>query len=400
MARKALRNITTEYMGNPLFNFRLKKVLKNTSDIFEIELWTDVAAQTYKVVKLEAYGKGASVRGLNNRDMRPQMILLDDCQDTADMLGEVVPENDWDWFLSDVMFLGATARIFMIGNNLGERCIAERVGRNDTLGFKFKRIPCADEKLTVSAWAEKQSIEDIRQERENFIAAGKLDVWLREKMCTAVNDETRLFTDSMYRYYPSSLKDNLASSGEILATLDPASSSRRDACFRAIVVGSLMPDGHWYILDVPYGRWDSVGLMNKMFEVVRKWGIREFGVEKGQYQQFLEPVLYREMTLRNCRFNVTPLEHGKIGSKLERIKMLQPYFKSGSVWFPHEGEWLTEMKSELAGVTRDELKSEYVDLCDALAMLCTQMRVFSARPVRDQKYTNKNVEYQFNENTC
>jgi crotonobetainyl-CoA:carnitine CoA-transferase CaiB-like acyl-CoA transferase len=65
------------------------------------------------------------------------------------------------------------------------------------------------------------------------------------------------------------------------------------------------------------------------------------------------------MTLRKCRFNVTPLEHGKIGGKLDRIKMMQPYFKSGSVWFPDNAEWLTEMKNELAGVTRDELKSEY-----------------------------------------
>lgn len=362
-ARKVLKGISNEYLGNKFINGRLLKVLKNTSDVFEVLV--DNNGEKMNIL-IEAYGKGASIRGLSNKDVRPSLIIGDDLQDSSDLLGENVPENDWDWFLGDVMFLGQSARIFLIGNNLGERCIIERVGKNaDNLGFKFKRIPCADDAMTKSAWPEKQSIEEIIQERKDYEAVGKLDVWLREKMCVAVSDETRLFNDTMYRYYPSSLRDRLASEGEVLASLDPASSKRTDSCFRSITVGALMPDGHWYLLDNPYGRWDSVELMDRIFGCVRKWGIRDFGVEKGQYQQFLEPVLYREMTLRKCRFNVTPLEHGKLGSKLERIKMLQPYFKSGAVWFPEGAEWLTEMRNELAGVTRDELKSEFVDLCFA-----------------------------------
>ena len=217
--------------------------------------------------------------------------------------------------------------------------------------------------MTVSTWPEKSTIEDIKKEREDFVRIGKLDVWLREKMCVAVSDETRIFTESMYRYYAPLLADKLADTGEVFAALDPASSKRKDSCLRAIVVGCLMQDGHWYVLEVPFGRWDSVEMIDIMFNVVKKWGVRDFGIEKGQYQQVLEPVIYREMSTRNCRFNINPLEHGKIGSKLERIKMLQPYFNSGSIWFPDKAQWLAELKSELAGVTRDEIKSEYIDLC-------------------------------------
>jgi predicted phage terminase large subunit-like protein len=396
-ARKALKGISNEYLANPFINARLVKVLKNTADVFEVCVDNN---GTKMNILIEAYGKGASIRGLSNKDVRPNLILADDIQDSSDLMSETLPENDWDWFLGDVMFLGASARIFLIGNNLGEKCIIERVGRNaEMLGFKFKRIPCANADLTVSAWPEKQSIEEIRKERDEYESIGKLDVWLREKMCMAVNDETRLFKEEMYRHYPSSLRDRLANEGEVIASLDPASSKRKDSCFRSISIGALMPDGHWYLLDNPYGRWDSVELMDKMFESVRKWGIREFGVEKGQYQQFLEPVLYREMTLRKCRFNVTPLEHGKVGSKLERIKMLQPYFKSGSIWFPEGADWLLEMKNELAGVTRDELKSEYVDCVDSLAMLICQMRSFTSRTeTRREKYDlmGNKTEYSYN----
>lgn len=400
-ARKALKNITTEFMNNPMISARRVKVVKNTSDVFEVVL--DYKGRDFPVL-IEAYGKGASIRGLNNKDVRPSIILGDDIQDSSDMLSEVIPDNDWEWFLGDVMFLGKSARVFLIGNNLGERCIIEKVARNaGALNFKFKRIPCANEDLTVSTWPAKQSIEDIRKERENYIETGKLDVWLREKMCMSVNEEIKMFKDEYYRHYPLVLKDRIANEGEILAALDPASSSRRDSCFRAIVVGALMPDGHWYLLDCPYGRWDSIEMIDQIFNVVRKWGIRDFGIEKGQYQQILEPILYREMTLRRCRFTISMMEHGKIGNKFQRIKMLQPYFKSGSIWFPEGDEWLSEMKSELGGVTRDDIKSEFIDLVDALAMLVTQMRSYSSRREEDRgKYElgNKNVIYEFNPSTC
>ena len=84
--------------------------------------------------------------------------------------------------------------------------------------------------------------------------------------------------------------------------------------------------------------------------------------------QVIEPFLTKEMQKRNVFFNVVPLEHAKRGSKLERIKLLQPRFKAHTVMFPDVADWLGELKSELAGVTKDEIKSEYIDCVDALAM--------------------------------
>jgi predicted phage terminase large subunit-like protein len=394
-ARKALKAISNEFLNNPAINARLLKVEKNTSDVFSVILRGDDGYE--RNILIEGYGKGASIRGLNNKDVRPTIIVIDDLQDKADMLGDVVPENDWDWFLSDVMFLGQSSRIFMIGNNLGERCVIERVRkRKAELGFKFQRIPCANADLTVSTWPEKQTIDEIRKERTEFEQIGELSVWLREKMCQSTSEETRIFKDSMYRYYPNSLKDQLLAGGEVLAALDPASSTRKDACLRAIVVGVIMPDGHWYLIDVCYGRWDTIKLLDEMFRVVRRWGVRDFGIEKGQLQQVLEPIIDREQVIRNVRFNIEKLEHGKIGSKLERIKAVQPYFKTGSLWFPSEASWLTELKSELAGVTRDEIKSEFIDCVDALAMLVLQMKPFSARPIRSKKYLTKDYNFEFN----
>jgi predicted phage terminase large subunit-like protein len=369
-AQKDITNISNEYFSNALLQANHVKTVKKSANSLSI-VAKDESGQDISVL-IEGYGKGASVRGLAMVDKRPKIVIINDIQDIEDSRSDTVQEKDWEWFLSDVMFLGQYTRIFMIGNNLGEKCTIERVFANAKgLGFNTYKVPILiDDK---PSWPSKYTIAQIQKERDSFTELGKLEIWLRERMCIAVSDETRIFRDSDYVYFTPALSEKIASGAqEVYATLDPASSKSAESCFRAIVVNARMQDGHWYIVDVRYGRWDSVELLHQMFDVVRLWGVRRFGIEKGHFQQVLEPFIYKEMTRLGIRFVIQPLEHAKAGTKLERIKMLQPRFRAKTIWFPQEAPWLTEMKTELAGVTNLEIKSLYIDLVDALAM-CEQM---------------------------
>ena len=372
-AVKSLDAIHSEAISNPIINQRIKRILKKSANVLRYQLEFKDKIIT---LNIEAYGKGASIRGLANIDKRPDIIICNDLQDLEDSKSDTVQEKDWEWFLSDVKFLGQYTRIFLIGNNLGERCIIERVFADPVnTGFECHRVKICDDNMENPTWGDKYTIEDIKAERREYDNMGKLPIWLRERLCLAVSDATRLFLESDYMYYSKGTIEHIvASAQEVFATLDPASSPKLDSCFRAIIVNARMKDGHWYLIDVPFGRWDSVELMNQMFDVVKKYGIRRFGIEKGHFKQILEPFIYKEMTRRNIRFNIVPIEHAKVGSKLERIKMLQPRFKAKSIWFAQDAEWLPELKSELAGVTNKEIKSLYIDLVDALAM-CEQMDV-------------------------
>ena len=187
-------------------------------------------------------------------------------------------------------------------------------------------------------------------------------------MCVAVGEENRTFNPDDYRYFNKDLCQRKAGECNRFITLDPAANTKDTSCYRAMVVNAVDEDDNWFIVDIPYGRWDSVELIEKIFEKVVQWDIKEFGVEKGQMRDILEPLLYREMPKRNIYFNLIPIEHQRVGSKLERLKMLQPKFKSHTIWFPEGAKWLPELKSELAGVTREGIKSLYIDLVDAMAM--------------------------------
>lgn len=365
LASNKLKELVEEYNNNPLIRHNLVSIKEQNSQVFSV----DVKNEKGEVIniRIEAYGKGASIRGLSNQDRRPKIIILDDIQDHEDARSETVTETDWNWFLSDIIFLGKTARVFLIGNNLGERCVIERTINNaEELKFKPIKIPVMVD--GVPTWEEKQNLKEIEEERASYAAMGKLDIWYAEKMCQALAEESRIFKEEDYRYYSPERKEDLIGRCNLYACLDPASSTNPAACYRAITIVGVDSENYWFILDVLYGRWDSAETIEKIFNCVIKYGLRTFHIEKGWYVQVIEPFLNQEMQKRNVFFNVVPLEHAKQGSKLERIKILQPRFKAHTVYFPDKADWLPELKSELAGVTKDEIKSEYIDCVDALAM--------------------------------
>lgn len=365
LASNKLKELIDEYANNPLVRHNLVQIKEQNAQAFSV----DVKNERGEIVnvRIEAYGKGAAIRGLSNQDRRPKVIVLDDIQDKEDARSETVTETDWNWFLSDVIFLGKTARIFLIGNNLGERCVIERtINHAKELKFQALRIPVMkDGKPT---WEEKQSLEEIKEEMASYAAMGKLDIWYAEKMCQALAVESRIFQEDDYRYYSRHNREDLISRCNVYACLDPASSTSNTACYRAITVTGVDADNYWFLLDVRFGRWDSDETISKIFDIVKTYGLKDFHIEKGWYEQVIKPFLMKEMQRRNIFFNIVPLEHAKQGTKLERIKLLQPRFKAHSIYFPDEADWLPEFKSELAGVTKDEIKSEYIDCVDAFAM--------------------------------
>lgn len=365
LATNKLKELIDEYVNNPLVKHNLVRIKEQNANCFSV----DVLNEHKQVinVRIEAYGKGSAIRGLSNQDRRPKIIVLDDIQDKDDSRSETITETDWNWFLSDVIFLGKTARVFLIGNNLGERCVIERTIKNAAeLKFKALKIPVMkDGKAT---WEEKKSLEEIEAERASYAKIGKLDIWYAEMMCQALAEESKIFNEEDYRYYSLHRKEDLISRCNIYACLDPASSTKSTACYRAITVTGVDSSNYWFLFDLRYGRWDSAETIDKIFDVVIKFGLKNFYIEKGWYVQVIEPFLTKEMQKRNIFFNVIPLEHAKQGTKLERIKLLQPRFKAHSIYFPDKADWLPEMETELAGVTKDEIKSEYIDCVDAFAM--------------------------------
>ena len=353
-ASKKLQEVTREYLASPKLNGLMKSITENSGLAFEVNYHNG------SKVRIEAYGKGAAVRGLSWGAKRPDLVIIDDPQDEEDARSETVTASDWDWFLSDVYFLGQASRIFLIGNNLGERCIIEQIMKNpEKLNFTTRRIAI----LTPdgeSAWPSKWPLSEIEKERDEFSLLGKIDLWYRNKMCECISPDSQKFKREYFRYYD---KAPSLQSMNVYTTVDLAISQKVNADYSAIVTIGVNSAGHWFVLDVEYGRYDPTTTIDAIFSAVRKWRPLSVGIETVAYQVALQHFLEKEMPRRGIFFRITPLKAEK--KKEIRIDAIQPRFAVGTVWFKRNAGWLEKIESELLSYPH----GAHDDVIDALAYM-------------------------------
>lgn len=358
-AETKLKQISKEFLENSLLSAHLIKVVQDSGKAFEVELM-DANGEKVKM-RIEAYGKGSNVRGANWNDRRPDLVIIDDIQDLDDSESETIMESDWRWFLSDIKFLGQNTRIFMIGNNLGEGCIMERVMANPAeTGFITYKIPALNE-YDEPTWPAKFSKDFLEKEREDYRAIGQIDLWFRDRMCVALSPDSMTFEDDMFKYFDYELIRDKVPRWNTYITIDPALSEKSSADFTAIVVNAVNASGHWHILDIIFGRFGTDDFINKVFEAVSRYRPVCVGLEQVLFQRLLKFILEQEMQRRNVYFRIAKLTAS--GNKNSRIKLLQPRFKAGSIWLRKDAPWLKELRLELLAFP----KGIHDDLADALA---------------------------------
>lgn len=355
-ASKKLQEVSREFQANKEMSMLVDKVIEDNGGAFEVH-YHDGAR-----VRIEAYGKGAAVRGLSWGAKRPDLVIIDDPQDNEDAYSETVMAKDWGWFMSDVFFLGKSTRIFMIGNNLGERCIIEQVINGaKQLNFVAKRIPI----LTVdgvSAWPEKWPTVDVEKERENAEALGQVDIWYRERMCQCISPESQRFKKENFRYFEYNGLKGLDRMN-IYTTVDLAISQKIGRDRSAIVTVGVNHEGHWFVLDVDAGQFDPTMTIDGIFRAVQKWQPLSVGIETVAYQAALKHFLEKEMPHRGVFFRIQPLKAEM--KKNLRIDAIQPRFALGTVWFKKDAHWLSKLEGELLAYPH----GAHDDVIDALAYM-------------------------------
>lgn len=331
LASAKLQEIVQTYTGNPVLNFNLKEVKKNSAKVFEATVMGPEAID----IRIEAYGKGTSIRGLSWGNLRPQIIICDDLQDLEDSQSDTVQEKDWTWFLSDVMFLAKTGRIVIIGNNLGERCIIERIMNDKHLGFEKIRKPAIEE--GVSTWPAMFTYEYLEEERLKYTNLGKIDIWFRERMCQAISEESKLFKREYFKYWQEEdlfvreERDITRLGLDFYITVDLAISQKQSADDTVLcVVGKRRNNPEWYIFELLGGKMDPLQTIDNLFYLYSKYRPIKVGIESVAYQKALFYFIEEEMKKKGQYFMITELKN--TNKKEDRIKGLQPMYKTGVIY--------------------------------------------------------------------
>jgi len=391
-AQAKLKEISREYHSNPAISANKLKTIEDSAKALCVEVLGPNGKVT--TVRIEAYGKGSAIRGLSYLDRRPKIVIMDDIQDAEDARSNKIMDDDWDQFLSDIKFLGKDTRIFMIGNNLGERCIVERIlSQPELLNFKTKRIGswAEDEKgMKYATWPEQFDLEFLENELEQYRKLGKTSIWMRERQCLSMAPESAMAQPGDLRTYMWRCAKTIASKCNIYIRMDPAFSERETADYTVIFIFGIDDLGNWHIFDIRFGHWNLQRKLDEIFLAAREWNPRNYGIENVGGQKMLIEMVQKEMSIRNCFFRLIELKPGG-RSKSERISLLQPLFKSNRVHVPTEASWLKEFEGELYMTDgAGNCKAAHDDVLDAMAYGINE----TTKPIRTDIRGNKKNNIQ------
>ena len=128
---------------------------------------------------------------------------------------------------------------------------------------------------------------------------------------------------------------------------DLAISKKEHADWSVFYVAGKDEAGNVYFLDEHRGRWDAAELVEKIFEIHRKWKPRKFGLEKGQISLTLDQFIQRRKREEKLyELHIDELPPGKQDKEM-RARTIQGLMSMGHVWWPEGALWVDDAMNEL-----------------------------------------------------
>lgn len=189
-------------------------------------------------------------------------------------------------------------------------------------------------------------------------ASMPLDEFSAQYLNRPFSTENQLFKPEMFKYWnqrPEGIFVGMA--------VDLAISEARGADHTAIV--TLGMDSEWklYVLDYVKGKWKPSEVIKNIFDVRSKWRPNVVGMETNGFQRTLKLACEEEMRMRRDYFPIEEIKTGPERTKADRIKTLEPFYRSGAVY---HAAWMKgkDLETELQTFP----KGRNDDVVDAFSM--------------------------------
>lgn len=193
---------------------------------------------------------------------------------------------------------------------------------------------------------------------EYLKASMPLDEFSAQYLNEPFSSESQLFKPEMFKYWndrPEGIYVGMA--------VDLAISETAGSDYTAIVVLGQDKDWKLYVLDYIRGRWKPADIVRNVFEMQDRWKPSAVGMEVNGFQRTLKLACEDEMRKTGRFFGIDEIRTGPQISKESRIKSLEPFYRSGSVY---HAAWMRgkDLENELQTFP----KGRNDDLIDSAAM--------------------------------
>ncbi|NCS99308.1 phage terminase large subunit [Candidatus Parcubacteria bacterium] len=316
-------------------------------------------------VKIMIGSVGQSIRGMRHNEHRPDLIIVDDIEDTDSVKTKESRDKTFNWLASEVIPAGSKkTRFIVVGNLLHEDSVLMRLRKKIENGEMrlsnaiYREYPIIDEN-GVPLWPGRYPTpEAIEAERE--ITMDDI-VWSREYLLKIISTTERVVHPEWIQFYNKTPYDGLRS---IAIGIDLAVSQKESADCTAMVVGHIYGHGNKmeiYIQPNPINE-------RVVFPVQMEYVKSLVAVQKQKHNRvkiYIENNGYQEALVQLCesqKYDVEGVPTGK-SDKMARLRLTTSFIKEGRVLFPETG--CEELIEQLIGFG----KEKHDDLADAFALL-------------------------------
>lgn len=364
------RELTTNRLIRQLFGpIKARKIqdedgFSDMDESFSKKMWI-----TSTGVCVLPRGSGQQVRGLLFGNRRPDLIIVDDLEDTETIASDDVRKKRANWFDADLLNCVSQTDLnykFIYIDTLKhhdallEHILSDKSGMWDSV-----RLELCDDNLKSNA-PTFVSDEEILKKYNYYKAKGQLDVFYQELRNKAISTEDSSFKPEYFKNYEE--RDLANKRIENILILDPAKTVKTQSDWSALVVVGLdMESGAIYVRDIIAGMFYPDEIYTHLFELAYKWRCRTVGVEVTSLHEFITQPIRNEMSKRGSFFDLVELN--ATGKKEQRISALVPYYRQGYIY--HNASSCFVLETQLLEFPRPKRW----DVMDALAYIVKMMEM-------------------------
>lgn len=377
-AQLFLQNIKKELETNEL-------LLKDFGHLFEnADEWQKGAlVLDGHDARIMASSAGNSLRGIRHKENRPDLIIVDDVEDTQSVRTQEMRDKTNEWFKGEILPVGQeSTKIIVVGNYLHNDSLIARLKeaiQGNAVDGVYREYPLYDKDNNISWPGRFPTFDDIKTlERE----INDPVTFHREYLLEIVATDDQVVHPDWIRYY-----DQLPSMEDVrrvVLSVDPAIKEKDTNDYTAIITAYVTGVGEKtkiYILPEPVNRrMDFPTARDTIDEMVEEYRKQRYIVlvEDSGTQASLSQFLIR-MLVNAEAVGLNGLD------KRTRLNMSALLIQAGFVLFPKEGAKVLIQQLVGFGTERHD------DLADAFSLMINYLGkdIRKAQPKRARKRSNR-----------
>ena len=388
VAATNVKNLGRELTSNPM----IAKIFGRLKGPVWSEGLGNLETSTGVVIK--ARGAGQQVRGLIEGENRPDLIIIDDLEDSEPFrIGDPTEylRKIKEWFFSDLMNSidrrGRT-RVIVIGTILHEDSLLANL--LDDPDWKSVRLELCDDNYK-SNYPDLMTTEEVRKLATSLAEKGMLDTFYREYRNLAIAAEDAVFKRESFKYLGIDCKETAQEviddlSVERLVIVDPAKTTNIKSAYTAIVgLGYDPRRKRICLLDCVNKRMEPDEIYEQSYEMARRLRTTIIAVKVTSLNLF---ITYPFNTYLSTKGYPNVEEVKETRNKLERIRELAPIYRMGFFWHHSDGPDKgvnAALEAQLCTFPR----SKFLDVADCVAdvipLLSLSNRLFGMSEQEDEK---------------